>query len=273
MHSEHEHDHAHHLGHACGPGYASPREAMNGPRERVLYTVALRVGTGVDRPDYLATVDVDPTSPTYSQVIHRLDMPYVGDELHVSGWNACGSCHGETAKERRLLVLPGFRSNRIYTVDTKDGRAHNMQQVIEPGEVAAKANLSAPHSAHCLADGHVMISCLGDADGNGPGGFLLLDENFEVVGRWERDATGMQFNYDFWYQPRHGVMVSSELSSPKTYYPGFDLEHVSAGLYGQRVHFWDWQERRLQQTFDLGGEGLVPLEVRFLHDPDSTHGY
>src|SRR5687767_9571636 len=55
-----------------GPGYASPREAMQAEREKLLYTVAIHVGTEVEKPDYLATIDADPTSPTYSQVIHRL---------------------------------------------------------------------------------------------------------------------------------------------------------------------------------------------------------
>ncbi|HEY7350079.1 MAG TPA: selenium-binding protein SBP56-related protein, partial [Ktedonobacterales bacterium] len=50
----------------CGPGYASPQEAMQAERETVLYTVALYGGTGIQAPDYLATVDVDPASPTYS---------------------------------------------------------------------------------------------------------------------------------------------------------------------------------------------------------------
>ncbi len=269
----HDHDMAGgQLGHACGPGYATPRDAMKGPRERVIYTVAVRVATGAERPDYLATVDVDPASPTYSQVIHRLEMPYVGDELHHAGWNACSSCHGDAGKERRFLVLPGFRSSRIYVVDTRDERAPRLHKVIQPEEVL-RWGLSAPHSVHCLADGHVMVSMLGDAEGRAPGGFLLLDQDFEVEGRWERDTSGMSFNYDFWYQPRHGVMVSSELAAPVTYAGGFSLEDVAAGLYGQRVTFWDWQERRVQQTFDLGEGGLVPLEVRFLHDPDSTHGY
>ena len=262
------HRHAH-----CGPGYASPRDAMNGPREEVIYTVAVRVGTGVDQPDYLATVDVDPASATYSQVIHRTYMPNAGDELHHSGWNACSSCHGDAKKDRRYLILPGFKSSRIHVVDTSDQRAPRLHKVIEPDEVTAKTGLSAPHSVHCLADGNIMISMLGDARGNAPGGFLLLDEDFEVAGRWENDASGMSFNYDFWYQPRHNVMVSSELSAPNTYQPGFDLADVAAGKYGQRVHFWDWQQRRLAQTVDLGAEGLVPLEVRFLHDPGSTHGY
>jgi methanethiol oxidase len=88
-------------GHACqGPGYASPEEAMKAEPEKLLYTVALYVGTGVEEPDYLATVDVDPNSETYSQVIHRTPMPNLGDELHHFGWNAwarrggSSSCRG-----------------------------------------------------------------------------------------------------------------------------------------------------------------------------------
>jgi hypothetical protein len=73
--------------HCCGPGYASPAEAMKAPREKVLYTVALYIGTGIQKPDYLATIDADPESPTYSQVISRLEMPGIGDELHHTGWN------------------------------------------------------------------------------------------------------------------------------------------------------------------------------------------
>ena len=46
----------------CGPGYASPAEAMKAPRELLLYTVALYIGTGIQKPDYLATIDADPNS-------------------------------------------------------------------------------------------------------------------------------------------------------------------------------------------------------------------
>jgi len=87
-HETNHESHAH-----CGPGYASPEEAMKAEREKVLYTVALYVGTEVEEPDYLATVDVDPDSPTYSRVIERTAMPNVGNELHHFGWNACSSCH------------------------------------------------------------------------------------------------------------------------------------------------------------------------------------
>jgi selenium-binding protein 1 len=269
------HDHAtgNHNESCCGPGYASPAEALKADPEKLLYVTALYVGTGIEEPDYLATIDVDPQSPTYTQIIHRTSMPNVGDELHHFGWNACSSCHGDAGKSRRFLIAPGNRSSRIHILDTEESRAPRLHKVIEPEEVAAKTTLSAAHTVHCLADGHVMISMLGDSEGNGPGGFLLLDEEFNIAGRWEHDAEAMRFNYDFWYQPRHNVMVSSEWSAPKTYQAGFQLEDVAAGKYGHQIHLWDWASHDITQTIDLGEEGLIPLEIRFHHNPESTHGF
>lgn len=256
-----------------GPGYATPADATRAEPEKLGYTLALYTGTDIMEPDYLATVDLDPASSTYSQVIHRLSMPNIGDELHHFGWNACSSCHGDPTRQRRFLIAGGQRSSRIHIIDTADPRAPRMHKIIEPEEIVEKTNLSAPHTVHCLADGNVMISMLGDGKGDGPGGFLLLDSDFEIIGRWEQEMTGMDYGYDFWYQPRHNVMVSSEWAAPNTYYGGFDLADVEAGKYGKKLHFWDWQNRKLTKSFDLGDDGLIPLEVRFKHDPTSTHGY
>ncbi|KAL0358487.1 UNVERIFIED_CONTAM: Selenium-binding protein 2 [Sesamum angustifolium] len=120
-------------------------------------------GTGRQKADYLATVDVDPSSPTYSKVVHRLRMPYVGDELHHSGWNACSSCHADPLAARRFLVLPCLLSGRIYVTDIqKDLKAPTLHKVIEPHDIIEKTGLGYPHTAHCLASGDVMVSCLGD---------------------------------------------------------------------------------------------------------------
>ena len=100
----------------CGPGYASPQEAIQADREKLLHTVALYVGTGIEKPDYLATVDVDPDSPTYSTVIARTEMPQIGDELHHSGWNACSSCHDDASKKRQYLLMPGVRTSNINVI-------------------------------------------------------------------------------------------------------------------------------------------------------------
>ena len=49
-----------------GPGYASPLAAMKGPRETILYIPCIQTEKG--KHDYVAVVDVDPSSATYSQV-------------------------------------------------------------------------------------------------------------------------------------------------------------------------------------------------------------
>ena len=115
---------------------------------------------------------------------------------------------------------------------------------------------------------------LGDAEGNGAGGFAVLDaRTFELKGRWEAGEETPSFNYDYWYQPRKNALVSSEFGAPKAYEPGFDLDDVAAGRYGNRLHFWNLAERRLEQTLDLGGNGLLPLEARWLHDPEADEGF
>jgi len=261
----HHHDHG-------GPGYATPQAAIEeSTPETVAYVVGLYTGSDVDAPDFIGVVDVDPASETYCEVVDRVEMPTRGDELHHFGWNACSSsCHVDEL-ERRHLIVPGNRSNRLHILDTEDRRNPSLQTVIEPEEIR-EYDLSGPHTVHCVPDGKIIISMTGNADGDLPGGFLELNHDFEISGRWEPPGE-IDFNYDFWYQPRHDVMVSSEWAAPSTYQPGFFMEDVEAGKYGHQLHVWNWTDHEVVQTIELGEEGMVPLETRFLHSPESTHGY
>jgi len=61
------------------------------------------------------------------------------------------------------------------------------------------------------------------------GSFLLLDgETFAVTGTWE-SGRAAPMGYDFWYQPRHNVMMSSEWGSPQMIKTGFNPQHVADG--------------------------------------------
>jgi selenium-binding protein 1 len=246
----------------------SPEEAMKAPREEFLYLACLREGTGVDGPDFLAVVDTDE-----GRIIHELPMPNAGDELHHFGWNRCSSaCHGP---DRSHLIVPGFRSSRIHVINVADDpKRPRIEKVIEPEEVIRATGYTRPHTVHCMPGDNVVISMLGDADGKGAGGFTVLDATtFEVKGRWENGGETPPFNYDFWYQPRKNALISSEFGEPNAYEPGFNPEDVAAGRYGSRLHFWNLAERRLEQSLDLGETGLVPLEARWLHDPDADEGF
>ena len=116
-----------------------------------------------------------------SKVIHRLPMPYVGDELHHFGWNACSSCYTDATRSRDKLILPAFGSDRVYIIDvgTKP-RAPRHFKIIEPDVLHEKLNVSAPHTTHCLADGNIMISTLGDIDGNSKGRFYSLYSSYSM---------------------------------------------------------------------------------------------
>jgi selenium-binding protein 1 len=48
---------------------------------------------------------------------------------------------------------------------------------------------------------------------------------------------------------------------------------VATSEYGSTLHVWNWRERTLRQSIQLGEDGLIPLETRFFHDPQSTIGY
>jgi selenium-binding protein 1 len=261
-----DHDHA-------GPGYASPAVARQQPPEQFVYVASLYEGTGIDRPDFIAVVDVDPSSSSYGQIVHRTEMPNVGDELHHFGWNACSSaCHSRLSRD--TMVVPGLRSSRIHIVDISEPRAPRIKNVIEGEEIKEKLGLSAPHTVHCMPGDIVTISMLGDADGNTPGGFAVLDaRDFSLAERWERDAGDIEFMYDFWYQPRQNALVTSEWGAPNTFKDGFNPAAVAAGKYGRKLHFWDLEKRAKVQTIDLGDEGWIPLEIRWQHDPDSAEGF
>ncbi|XP_061699655.1 methanethiol oxidase isoform X3 [Syngnathoides biaculeatus] len=198
---------------SCGPGYRSPLDAMKGDREKMVYLPCVYRNTATLRPDYLATVDVDPESASYCQTVEPVDLYW-------------------------------------------------------------KCGLANPHTTHCLGSGQILISCMGDPSGAGKGGFVLLDgETFEVIGNWEHPGEAAPFGYDFWYQPRHNVMISTEWGAPKALADGFNPAHVAEGQYGTSLHVWDWTTHKRVQTLDLGEEGAIPLEIRFLHDPNATEGF
>jgi len=251
--------------------------AMQGPRERHAY-VALLDPAGDTRPDGLATVDLDPVSPTYGEIVHTVDMPDTGDELHHFGWNVCSAALCPYAPhphiERRYLVVPGLRSSRIYILDTKaDPRRPELVKTIEPEQLFERTGYSRPHTVHCGPDG-IYVSALGNVDGDGPGGIFILDhQTFEPLGRWEVDRGPQYLHYDFWWHLAHDTMLTSEWGTPNMVEGGLNPELLVGRQYGHRLHVWDLRRRRHQQTLDLGDEHQIALELRPAHDPTKAYGF
>ena len=62
--------------------HASPKLAMEAPPENFAYTLLL--SPDFSKPDALAVIDVKPGSPTFSQIVHTVTIPYKGDEPTIS---------------------------------------------------------------------------------------------------------------------------------------------------------------------------------------------
>jgi methanethiol oxidase len=257
--------------------YPSPRLAMQAPVEKLAYVAALNAN-GDNHPDALVVVDVDHESKKYGQIVGRVDMPNVGDELHHFGWNACSSALCPYAPhphvERRYLIVPGLRSSRIHVIDTKENpKQPKIIKVIEPQVVAERTGYSRPHTIHCGPDG-IYLSALGSPSGDGPGGIFALDhDNFEPVGRWEIDRGPQYFGYDFAWHLGYDIAVTSEWGTPNMVENGVNPELLLGGKYGHSLHIWDLRKRRHLQSLDLGAEQQMVLELRAAHDPTKAYGF
>ena len=258
--------------------YPSPKNAMEAPAETLAFTLML--SPDYSQPDGLAVVDVDPTSKTYSQIVHTVMMPNTGDEFHHFGWNACSSAlsplTGHAFLERRYLIIPGIRSSRIYVIDVKEPLKAKIHKIIEPEEVFAKTGYSRPHTIHCGPEG-IYVSTLGGGgeDGtDGPPGIFILDcETFDIIGRYEIERGVQDKHYDFWWNLPRDYMVSSEWGLPPQFENGIVPEDLLSNKYGHSIHFWDLRGRKVTQTIDLGENYQMALEIRPAHDPVKKHGF
>ncbi|MFC4907850.1 selenium-binding protein SBP56-related protein [Actinomadura gamaensis] len=257
--------------------YASPRDAVAAPPEKLAYVAAFDPSS--QRPDAVLVVDVDPDSVAYGTVVGRTALPNTGDELHHMGWNACSSALCPYAPhphvERRYLVVPGLRSSRIYFLDVKENpTAPQIAKILEPDELAKRAGYSRPHTVHCGPEG-LYVSSLGGANGHdGPGGIALLDhDSFDVLGRWEVDRGPQHLAYDAWWHIAHDVLVTSEWGTPSMIEDGVVGELLLGRRYGHSLHFWDLRKRRHVQQVDLGDQHQMALELRPAHDPTRQWGF
>ena len=256
-----------------------PRRGQQAPPETLAYVATLNTGSNGDSaPDALSVLDLETGSPTYGQLVGRVDMPNVGDELHHFGWNACSSALCPWAAhphvERRYLLVPGLRSSRIHVIDIKaDRHQPEIVKVIEREEIERKTGYSRPHTIHCGPDG-IYVSALGAPDGDGPGGIFLLDhEDFDVKGPWETDRGPQELAYDFWWHLNYGTVISSEWGTPNMVEDGVNPELLLGGKYGHHLHVWDLESRSHRQAVDLGADQQMVLELRPAHNPNKTYGF
>ncbi len=197
-------------------------------QERFLYVST--IAQSETDPDFVAVIGADPEQPDFGEIVNRVDMPNVGDELHHFGYSA----------DQQRLIVPGLFSNRIHVFDVgSDGSTMTLSAVNE--DLVADSGYAVPHGVMAMHD-MVLAPMIGAAnDETQPGGIVEIDDRTgEFVDYFgpgpERDASdsGPTYMYDFAMTPDGERAISTTFGSPAQCAPGIDPTCL-----GDEVAVWD----------------------------------
>lgn len=180
-------------------------------QEKLLYVGTINQG-GEEDPDMLLVIGVDPDNPDeYGKLLHRMDLPNIGDEVHHFGYNAA----------RTKIILPGLYSSRIHIVNLDDPKKPYIETIND--DLVEDSHYTHPHTVIGLPNGNNMISMLGaDTESTAPGGLIEVcgdtGEFLKAFGpKAKRDHTkkGPTYMYDVGFKPELNRMITTTFGLPK----------------------------------------------------------
>jgi selenium-binding protein 1 len=225
-------------------------------RERFLY-VATIAQSGSD-PDFLSVVGADPCKNDFGQIVRRIDMPNVGDELHHFGYS----------HDQSRLIVPGLFSNRIHIFSIKgDGRNIKLDAVNE--DLVSDSGFIIPHSVIASSEGGALVTMIGAATSNTqPGGVVEIDDSTGAfVSHFGPGPTrtandlGPKYMYDFDSLEDANRGISTTFGPPASCGGG-----IAPACLGDEVAVWDLQQKKVIQVANLGANSGA-LEIRFIEEP------
>lgn len=241
----------------------SPYMAKIQGQEDYVYVWTLGTEGLGDEQDKLVTLDVNPESETYGQVVNTLS---VGgrNEAHHSG----------LSDDRRYLWAGGLDSNKIFIFDIHSNpRRPGLHKVITDF-VKQTGGLVGPHTFYALP-GRIMISALSnDKDHGGRTGLAeYSNDGSYVATHWmptNEDLRGAKmsgqladgYGYDVRALPHHNMMLTSAFTGWSNYMMDFGKmlkDGEAMKRFGNTMVQWDLHTRKPKKVFDVPG---APLEIR-----------
>ncbi|MGZ8781989.1 MAG: selenium-binding protein SBP56-related protein [Gaiellaceae bacterium] len=221
--------------------------------ERFLYIAT--IAQSPTDPDFVAIVGADPRRRDFGQVVDRIDMPNVGDELHHFGYSA----------DQKRLVVPGLFSNRIHILGIeRNGSTMSVDAVDEA--LVAKSGYVTPHTVVSTTRNRALVSMIGSATSDTrPGGIAEIDtrtgaftKHFGPGPVRDEDDLGPKYMYDFDALHDADFGISTTFGPPALCGGGID-----PGCLGDEVAVWNVRQRKVTQVASLG-KNSGALEVRFI---------
>lgn len=241
----------------------SPYSAKIVGQEQFAYVWTLGVEGVGDEQDKLVTVDVDPKSGKYGEVINVLS---VGgrNEAHHSGYT----------DDRRYLWAGGLDTNKIFIFDVYTDPAKPKLAKVIDDFVSASGGVVGPHTFVAMP-GRMMISALSNNKDHGGRTALVeyTNEGEYIDTYWlptDGDLQGASksgkyadgYGYDVRFLPAKNVMVTSSFTGWSNYMMDFGKmmgDEEAMKRFGNTVVIWDLHTRKPLNVIDVPG---APLEVR-----------
>lgn len=246
----------------------SPYMAKITGQEDFVYVWTLGVKGVGDEQDKLVTVDVNPSSTSYGEVVHTLS---VGgrNEAHHSG----------LTDDRHYLWASGLDTSKIFIFDIhSDPAKPKLHRTIE-SFVKDSGGVVGPHTLYALP-GRMMLTALSNHKDHGGRTALVEytnDGNY-VATHWmptDDDLGGAVkggkyadgYGYDVRALPRRNVFVTSSFTGWNNYMMNLGklmADEEAMKRFGNTMVVWNLHTRKPKKILDVPG---APLEIRCAWGP------
>ena len=216
-----------------------------------------------DGNDKLVTVDANPKSKQYGQVVHKIVLPGRGEAHHMG-----------FTDDRRFLWAGRLDDNKIFVFDMVKPEAPKLVKTIS--NLTTKTGFVGPHTFYAMP-GRMLVQALSNSKNHGGAtGMVLFNNKGDIVDKYpmpvdELGGTkGDGYGYDIAINPAKNTMLTSSFTGWNNYMmdlgklvkDGEAMKH-----FGSTMVAWDVKAMKPQKVFNVPG---APLEVRWsLKDGDN----
>ncbi len=216
-----------------------------------------------DGNDKLVTIDANPKSKRYGQVIHTLSVPGRGEAHHMG-----------FTDDRRYLWAGRLDDSKIFVFDMR--RPDRPKLVRTIADLAQKTGFVGPHTFYAMP-GRMLVQALSNTkDHGGVTGMVLFNNDGKIVERIPMPTgevggvKGDGYGYDIAINPAKNVMLTSSFTGWNNYMMDLgklvkDAEAMKR--FGNTMVAWDVKALKPLKVFNVPG---APLEIRWsLKDGDN----
>jgi selenium-binding protein 1 len=247
---------------AAGPALAD--ETCNSPymaklikgQEDFVHVWTLGVKGLGDGRDKLVTIDANPKSKQYGQVIHKLSVPGRGEAHHMG-----------FTDDRRFLWAGRLDDSKIFVFDM--ARPDKPKLVKTIANLPAKTGFVGPHTFYAMP-GRMLVQALSNTkDHGGVTGMVLFNNKGDIIRKVPMPTSevggvkGDGYGYDIGINPAKNMMLTSSFAGWNNYM--MDLgklvqDSEAMKRFGNTMVAWDLKAMKPQQVFSVPG---APLEIRW----------